>query len=62
MKINHEVLEVTEEMKLLGVKITNDLKWNLNKNKPAAQAAGADRPFPMKLHQWPKSTHSAKSP
>jgi hypothetical protein len=30
-------------------------------NKPAAQAAGAD-PFSMKLHQWVKSTHSAKSP
>ena len=30
MKIKHEVLEVTEEMKLLGVKITNDLTWNLN--------------------------------
>ena len=30
MKINHEVLEVNEEMKLLGVNITNDLKWNQN--------------------------------
>ena len=30
MKINDEVLEVTDEMKLLGVKITEDLKWNAN--------------------------------
>ena len=31
-----------------------------SENKPASQAAS--RPFPMKLHQWAKSTHSANSP
>ena len=30
LKINNEALEVVEEMKLLGVKITTDLKWNSN--------------------------------
>ena len=30
LKINNETLEVVEEMKLLGVKITTDLKWNSN--------------------------------
>ena len=30
LTINNELLEVTEEIKLLGVKVTNDLKWNLN--------------------------------
>ena len=29
-KIDGELLEVVEEMKLLGVKITSDLKWNSN--------------------------------
>ena len=28
--INNELLEVTEEIKLLGVNVTNDLKWNSN--------------------------------
>ena len=30
LQISEEMLEVSEEMKLLGVKITNDLKWNSN--------------------------------
>ena len=30
LKIDEENLEVTDEIKLLGVKITNDLKWNSN--------------------------------
>ena len=30
MRIEDDLLEVVEEFKLLGVKITNDLKWNTN--------------------------------
>ena len=30
IKIDGELLEVVEKMKLLGVKITSDLKWNSN--------------------------------
>ena len=30
MVIDGDTLEVTEEMKLLGVKITDDMKWNSN--------------------------------
>ena len=30
MKLDNELLEVSEEIKLLGVKITTDLKWNAN--------------------------------
>ena len=30
LNISEDLLEVSEEIKLLGVKITDDLKWNLN--------------------------------
>ena len=30
MKIWEEMIDLVEEMKLLGVKITNDLRWNEN--------------------------------
>ena len=30
LTINKNKLEVVEELKLIGVQITNDLKWNLN--------------------------------
>ena len=30
MKIENETIELVEEMKLLGVKITSDMKWNQN--------------------------------
>ena len=30
LKINDKLIEVVDEIKLLGVKITSDLKWNEN--------------------------------
>ena len=30
LKINNEEIDVVDELKLLGVMITNDLKWNSN--------------------------------
>ena len=30
LNISEDLLEVSEEIKLLGVKITDDLKWNSN--------------------------------
>ena len=30
--IDNETIELVEEMKLLGVQITSDMKWNINTN------------------------------